>query len=511
MLTARRAAGLLLLVGVVGCPRIVQKVSKAREVPSGDAIWLEETVGSEDADVEKQIVHSGFTAAFLPAVRMARGPEGWAATEVAPPPRPFDRTAVFLTVTGGPEISQAAAPADPNAAAPFAVRVLAALEAPLKTRALYGSRIAGIHLDFPFAADAAASYGEFLKALRAKLPPGLLLTVSLHFAPEEADRPKFVEALAAADGFVVFVFGEAATASPVAADEIGKPWWAAYSPGATGTWKDAYGEAKGPLAEKHLLALVDDPRLELTNELPFKEEAASGFLITARQPVQAAGTKFGAGDRLSFRQPSLAEMLYRFGADLAGRRRVRGRIVVMPGSSDKERLFTLGALEDVLLGHPLDPDVRVSVTGARSPVITVEAHNANTHASVISRSLNWVEVDMPEGGLRDVQPGGFDRFEVYDAQGKMVTPGRATRVRFFETLVAPFEAIEPARILLQRPASAECCRFRQSIVSSAGPEVKTDWTAPPPPPTPVPKPKAAPKKRGHSAAAFASRTAAESL
>jgi hypothetical protein len=94
-----------------------------------------------------------------------------------------------------------------------------------------------------------------------------------------------------------------------------------------------------------------------------------------------------------------------------------------------------------------------------------------------------------------VQPGGFDRYEVFDAEGRPVTPGRATRVRFFETLVAPRERVEPAAILLRgRPASG-CCRFREHVLAASGTELAGDWVAPPPEPTPTPKPRGRPRRR----------------
>ncbi|HEY7575906.1 MAG TPA: hypothetical protein VIB08_12115, partial [Thermoanaerobaculia bacterium] len=117
------------------------------------------------------------------------------------------------------------------------------------------------------------------------------------------------------------------------------------------------------------------------------------------------------------------------------------------------------------------------------------------HASVVSRTANWVEVDLPGGQIRDIVPGGFDRYEVFDAEGRAVTPGRATRVRFFETLVAPREKIEGAAILLRGRPPAGCCRFRQHVLSASGTEVAGDWTSPPPEPTPTAGPRALSKQK----------------
>jgi hypothetical protein len=496
MLTARRIAAALLVATLTACARAPQaKTAIGRAVPPGDGVWLEEGVGPSEMEIEKQLRRAGVTVVFLPAVRLSLEGGRPTASALPAPPKPFGETAVFLVVSAGADMAVAASPQDVNAARAFAGSVADALQATLAGRAAYGARVVGLHLDFPLAPAAAPAYGEFLRALRGRIPAELLLTASLRFTPDEAERPKLGEALAGADALVAFVFGETATANPVAVDDVGKPWWAAYSPGVRGVWKDAQGQVRGSVSEKQLLELAGAPGLELTNDLTFREEAASAFLLVPRQPMQAAGMTLGSGDRLSFRQPALSEMLYRFGADMAGRRRVRGRIVVIQGASESDRLFTLEALSDVTLGHSLDPDLRVSVTGAHTSTVAVSAHNASSHASVISRTLNWVDVDFPAGGIRDVQPGGWDRFEVYDAEGRPVTPGRATRVRFFETLVGPNETIEPARVLLTRSSPADCCAYRQSVASSAGPEVKTDWVVPTPAPTPVPSKKATPPSK----------------
>jgi hypothetical protein len=484
MLTARRLSALLLVGGLLACSRSREKPgAAARPIASGDAVWFEDGIGPEQTETERELLLAGFTTVFLPAVRLAGGGGQVTATELPPPPKPFEKTPVFLAVVGGAEL--ASATADPGSADALAQTVGKSLQTSLKSRALYASTVAGVHMDIPFAPASAEAYGAFLGSLRRKIPAEYLLTFSLRFTPGEADRARLAPALAAADGFVAFVFGETAAASPVAADELGKPWWAAYSSAARGVWRDSSGRELGPLGEKYLMQLSDDPRVDVKNDLTFREEAASAFLLSPQQPVKAAGTAFSAGDRLFFRQPSLPEMLYRFGADRAGRRRLRGRMLVLPGTSERERLVTLGALADVILGHSLDPDLRVSLSGARTPAVVVSAHNATHHASVISRTQNWVEVDLPGGGIRDVLPGGFGRYEEYDGEGRSVTPGRATRVRFFETLVGPLERIDAAKIILYKPAPANCCRYRFSVASAAGPELKGDWVAPTPAPTPV--------------------------
>jgi hypothetical protein len=74
----------------------------------------------------------------------------------------------------------------------------------------------------------------------------------------------------------------------------------------------------------------------------------------------------------------------------------------------------------------------------------------------------------------DVKAGGFDRFEVFGVNGEAVTLGLATRIRFFETLVGPWEKIQPAQITLRRAPGRGCCAHRIHVLSSAGAEVSRE-------------------------------------
>jgi hypothetical protein len=125
----------------------------------------------------------------------------------------------------------------------------------------------------------------------------------------------------------------------------------------------------------------------------------------------------------------------------------------------------------------------------------VELTNRSGQASVVSRVANWLEVDFSPARPADVQLGGFDRYEVYDAGERPVSPGRATRVRLFETLVAPMETVTSARIVVRGSLPAGCCRFRLHASAASGPEITTDWSTPPPTPTPVPRKAASRKTR----------------
>jgi hypothetical protein len=147
-------------------------------------------------------------------------------------------------------------------------------------------------------------------------------------------------------------------------------------------------------------------------------------------------------------------------------------VVRLTGRSDSERIVTLAALCEIVLGHSLAPELRVSVEPGKGSV-SVGAENLSSLPTILSRTMNWIEVDLGRPGVRDVRPGGFDRYEAYAANGKVVSLGRSQRIRFYETLVGPFEKITPAVIVTYKPSPAGCCRYRIRLLSAAGPEVDT--------------------------------------
>jgi hypothetical protein len=242
--------------------------------------------------------------------------------------------------------------------------------------------------------------------------------------------------------------------------------------------------------------LSGSPKFQFENDLAGGDAAISAFTLTARGPVRQDGLSLEAGDRVAFRLPSISEMLFQLGSNLAGKRHALGRAIIFGGATEGERVFGIAALEDVLSGRTLTPVLEADVRPAGRAAVTVDLVNRSHHASVASRVDNWIEVDLAPARAADVQLGGFDRYEVYDRSGQRVVPGRATTVRLFETLIAPMESVTPARITVRGALPAACCRYRVHAMSAAGPEVSGDWKEPPPPPTPVPSKKgAAGKKR----------------
>ena len=446
-------------------------------MPKGNGVWLTDIAAAGEPGLEDRLQRLGAAVLFLPAGDVTF--EGGKLTlEKSPPPaRPVIRVPVVLVVRGGSPVLAS----EGRIAADAAGATLAkALGPALAANGPFG-RVTGVLLDFPFSATTSERGAELVSAVKRGLPAGVFAGIAMRASPVSEDERKALEPLAAAaDVMAAFVFGPEGRADPVAIDALRRPWWAVYSAAARA--QRASGE---PVPERYLEPLSGDPRVDFENDLSANDASIAAFHLTARKAVRLEGLSLSPGERVTFRVPALPEMLFQLGANLAGKRFVLGRVLLFEGGSDADRVFPVAAFEDVLLGRTLEPSLDVRVQPAGNRVVLVEAANRGPHASMVSRQSNWVEVDLSPGRAADVQPGGFDRYEVYDASGRPVTPGRASRVRLYETLLAPGESISQARILVRGSLPRNCCPYRLRVIAAAGPETATDWTAPPPP-TPVP-------------------------
>jgi hypothetical protein len=492
-----RTAGIVLLGALCGaaCRKSPESgvPASARPAPKGDVVWLVDPLGAGQEGLEPELQRLGVAALFLPGGEIRPEAGRWSLQPDAPPPRAFERVPVVLVLRAGEALATAlTGPGTPEAGA-IAAAVAPGLSATIRG-GTYGRAI-GVHLDFPFAPGGAAAYAQLVAALQRGLPPGVFVSISLRSLPaSEEDRQRLDPLFASADALVAFVFGAGARVDPAAADGLRRPWWAGYDTTATGVVTGVGGEARPPVPGKYLDALSGNPRLEFENDLTVNDASVAAFKLTARAPVRVGGVALEAGDQVAFHLPAIGEMLFQMGSNLAGKRFALGRAVVFDGASEADRVFSLAAFEDVLLGRPLAPALEARVSPAGRNAVVVELANRSHHASVVSRTANWIEVDLSPARAADVQIGGFDRYEVYDASGRPVTPGRATHVRLFETLVAPMETITPARIVVRGGLPAACCRYRLHAGAEAGPEVATDWSVAPPPPL-TPAPKKAPRRK----------------
>lgn len=485
----RFAALFLALCTAAACSRRARGPAAAEEL-SGNAVWFADGVGEGDAAIEETLLSFRCAAAFVPARRLTGGLTGWAGSDLPAPAAPFLRVPVILVIE---------APEDPLAGATeeqqeilggFLAREIASA---LARGAEFGP-VRGVHLDVAFSPETVEPLAAALREARSllanelsrkgdaasPLARGVSLTLSLRNRPPTDDEEK--DALRAltsrTDGIVAFVFGGDNAADPSFTDSLGKPWWAAYDSRTTGAIRDSSGERSARAPESMLDRLTEDPRSDFRHELPWNSDRGAEFSLKASRPIRLGAFALAAGDSVVFSQPSLPDLVARLRAALPGRLG-RGRVVVFGETSDSGRVFPVAALADVLAGRPAAPALRASVEkGDGSRLLRVGAENATPHASAASRVENWIEIDVGPARVGDVEPGGFDRWEAYDEKGRPVSPGRASRVRLYETFVAPFERFEPARIRVKGSIPSPCCPVRGRVVPASGGEVETVWALP---------------------------------
>lgn len=487
----RRTAAILAATGLLAaaCRRGAEEsaagASRPGGPPKGDAVWFTNPAGAIEPGMPERLARLSAAAVFLPAGVLTTQGGRSAFEPVSPPPSPVSGLPVVLVVRAEPVVAAALATEaglDPEGTS----AVLAdGLRSFLPSGAF--GRVAGLHLDFAFAAASAKRSGELVAALKANLP-GVFVSIAAPFSPASEDDRKALRPLTdRVDALVVPVFGLDGSADAAAIDLLGPPWWAAF-----GAFSKGSMATGAPAPEKWFDLLTGNPRVDFENDLSVPDANSSAFHLTARGPVRLDDLSLESGDRITYRVPALTEMLYQLGSTMAGKHHVLGRLLLFDGAEETGRIFPVGALEDVILGRSLAPVLEARVLPAGRGAIAVEAVNRSTHASIVSRTANWIEVDLAPAHPADVVIGGFDRYATYDAGGQSVTLGRATRVRLFETLVVPGETIAPARIALRGKPPARCCRWRTQVIAASGSEEASEWMEPPVPPTPTPAPK---KKR----------------
>jgi hypothetical protein len=451
-------------------------------------VWFADGVPS---DVEGTLAKFHCAAVFLPARRLLATGAGWSGSDLPAPARPFSRIPVVAVISAESDPLESAEKEQQKRFGSFLAKEI---EAAVLRGPAFGP-LRGVHLDLPFSVATAQAHAAALKEARSllshglsrtgkgelRLPRDIGVTWSLSRPPPaEKKEREAIQALASrTDGFVAFVFGDDNGADPVFTDSLGKLWWAGYEPAGAGIVRRRSGEPGPRVAEDALDTLTNDPRMELVQEVPWKEEKGWEFSLRATRNVAAGGLTLAPGDSVTFALPSIADMRARFESDRRGRRFARGRLVVFRGTSDAGRLLPIPALADALAGRRGAPDFQVWESPEGGRLLRIGAENGSVHASLVSRVENWIEVDIAPARISDVEPGAFDRWEVYDTAGRRVSPGRASRVRLYETLVAPLEHFAPARLHVRGPLPSPCCRTRTRVAPAAGGEpVETDWALP---------------------------------
>ena len=295
-------------------------------------------------------------------------------------------------------------------------------------------------------------------------------------SPSRCRRPEarrnYAALASAADGLIAMVFGEHDRAKPATDDPSASRGGPAYSPDAEGRWKGRDGGENGdPSRGLPQAALRRSSAAALPARHGVEERAGFGYVFHAGAPFSWRSRRFGAGDEVivpaTVSSPTWSGRLSR---DPAGRRfDAAGRVL---------RLLRLLGRRPHLHASPRSPRccwadrwIRISASPSSRSSGThhLAAENVSPMPSALSRTSNWIEVDLGRPGIRDVRNAGFDRYEVFGASGARVSLGRASRVRFFETLFGPVRK-DPAGVDPVAPGlPPSCCRFRSTPLADGRP------------------------------------------
>src|SRR5262249_26326825 len=158
-----------------------QKTAPTRRLPVGDGLWFEEGLAETDSDVESTMLRAGISWVFYPVSRVRFQGEGIQAEPLPVPPHPFAHLPVFLVVSGD-ETSSGIWRQGERSVTPLSNAIWLAIKDHIQGASRYGT-IAGVHLDLPFSAAEASLCAAVVSKLRSKLPPTMLLSVSLRFVP----------------------------------------------------------------------------------------------------------------------------------------------------------------------------------------------------------------------------------------------------------------------------------------------------------------------------------------
>jgi len=432
----RRAA--LLAAAVASAPGCRDRGASLRRIPSRFALELSRSDAPLPAAIVPRLRNAGVAELFVPAVRMLADGAS-ARTEILPSPASRYPFPIYLEVEGVGNFDAYLDREKEKAAETIWKAASAALES-----RKYGP-IAGLHLGLRVR-KASSEYGRVLRFLRRRLPARLTLSASVDTPLSEKERAGWKACSGRLDFVVAGIFGRVPGPAPEGdrlgaelsvASKWGVPIAARISPVG---WGVAQRESEAPaeVSDENLNALSEDRRFDFEFGGLLTDSAENVYVFTARGPVRngPGGISLRARDTITFREPRPADLLAAFSAS----RDATARIVRAAGFSEEEGLIGVPIIEDLLLGRRIEPKLRFELY-RNGGEVTFVAVNAAPEFSELSRLNNWVDVRFQGASLRDVQPGDFDRFELYDGAGRRVLPPLARRVRFIENFVAPGESM----------------------------------------------------------------------
>jgi hypothetical protein len=443
------ALGLMLAAaGSLSCGR--SGARKGRLVPAQTGIEFSAGAASVPEALAPRLAAIGVKSFFVPAVRATASGAAVSYEVVAAPAAPYVLP-VYLEVTGLGDFDAAVAAGRERLADEIWSRVSLALSS-----GRYG-KVAGLHLALRVKSSG-EEYGDVLKRLRGKLPASQTLSAALFSTLSAGERKKWDDVFGRLDFLVPEIFGRVAdtdqagyrcSADLAEVSGAGIPMVAGVAPQTWGVFRPAGGGGAKVVPDLKLNDLSEDRRFDFAYGSLFTNADENEYVFTAKQRVGSTvwGEPARAGDTVTFRENRIVDVA----SALSAGRGAKARLIRLESLDDRDHLIGFSVVEDLLLGHPMQPVLLFSRSGPPSELSFVVL-NSSSEFSELSRLNNWVDVRVDGAKIVEVRPGDFDRFSFVDEAGNPVSPARATRIRFFENFIAPGESMTAGPIRLSGPA-----------------------------------------------------------
>lgn len=384
--------------------------------------------------------------------------------------------------------------------------VATALRAAAQAYREKGNEVAGAHVLFVDGPMASGDLKSFLEALRKGLADtvGGPLTVTPPAGFEK--DPEAASVLSRADAWVPLVLG---TPLPVtgevlakfppsvdmaAADGVGAPFLAGFWLAGGGLLLDPGQTVVQEFPESGLDRFTEIPGIRLSLGSAFEDEGGYTYRLNAPKPANVLGTPIPAGAETRFRGITSPELVASLGDLARGQwKSFGGRVYFATDFPQSDGSLGVEAIEDAVAGRTLAPDPAVYVDereiGKRGGVVELSLVNRNGHPSLVSQFSNWVELRIPKGSLAGIDPGRFDRYELWEGDGpsaRAVGAVRADRVRLFEFYLGPRERVSTGAIRIQGDPAKISLEVSWNLVGGDGSELSKPLA--PAQPTPVEAP-----------------------
>jgi hypothetical protein len=453
-LGALLAAGLAALLALA-CDPAGRGLSK----PRGSVLWITPDAGPvETADLET-LEPLGVGEVFQQVGELTwQGAEpvvtpAW--TEAAA----LRHTAVTLVLAG-----EAPPPeADAEAAAEALAGELRRLELEAQGR---GLAPVGLHLDLGLGTAGAEPLAGLLAELGGRVEPPMLLSATL--GTEALSDPAAERVAAAADFLVVFLYGQRSWTSEdpqaweTAAVEKGlerlEALGADYLLGAaTLGWairRDRRGAFAAATTDASLRRLLDAPGMETALGLSLEAGERQVYTFRARAPTRVLGWRLGEAEEVRVVAPTsghLRRLLGRLaGLELPHR---LGQAWFRPPRPEEGLSLSLTNLAGALAPRQPVPGIEARVEPAerrgRAPAVRVTVTNPGGEPTEIARvETNYVELTARRGSFRQVDAGGFERYDLLDSATGERSLSRPGTLRLYTSYLAPGESLTSGRITL---------------------------------------------------------------